>query len=133
MKHSILYLICIWIGIPVSVPAQTASDTSGQPYTDITVGEFEALMQQDSVIILDVRTPKETSAGMIAGAIGIDVLAQDFADRINMADTNRTYLVYCRSGHRSVRACEILAALGFNSLYNLKGGYTAWRKQDRGH
>jgi rhodanese-related sulfurtransferase len=34
--------------------------------------------------------------------------------------------VYCRSGARSAKACEIMNELGFENAYNLLGGILAW-------
>ncbi|MEZ4987667.1 MAG: rhodanese-like domain-containing protein [Saprospiraceae bacterium] len=36
-------------------------------------------------------------------------------------------MVYCRSGRRSVTACNTMADAGFSKLYNLLGGYNVWR------
>ncbi len=98
------------------------------PFENATVQEFAVLMNDKNVVVLDVRTPKETSLGKIEGAIEVDVKNSTFVDQINKLDKEKTYLVYCRSGIRSVNACNIMADLGFGHLYNLIGGYGAWVK-----
>ncbi|MDY6687796.1 rhodanese-like domain-containing protein [Clostridioides difficile] len=35
---------------------------------------------------------------------------------------DKKVVVYCRSGHRSVTACNLLAEEGFEHLYNLNSG-----------
>ena len=42
---------------------------------------------------------------------------------------DRDILVHCKSGVRSITACNALAARGFTRLYNLDGGVIAWAKE----
>ncbi|MFV1884239.1 MAG: rhodanese-like domain-containing protein [Balneola sp.] len=111
-------------------PAQTQTVTD---YENITVSEFNAeYTQPDSdVVILDVRTDEEVSEGMIPNAIQIDFRGADFKTKIAELDTDKTYVVYCRSGGRSSAASEIMTKeLGFKDVKNLEGGYTAWSEND---
>ena len=88
---------------------------------------FQEMCSQENVEILDVRTPLEISEGFIKGATHfIDVNAYDFTDNLEHLDKSKTYLVYCRSGVRSVKACMFMHEAGFQSLYNLEGGITGW-------
>ncbi len=97
---------------------------------DVDVTTFAALMEQDSVIILDVRTLAEVNAGAIEGAIHLDFYQPDFQEKLSVLDKNSTYLVYCRSGNRSSQASELMMErLGFKDVKNLIGGYQAWAKQ----
>ncbi|MFK8163335.1 MAG: rhodanese-like domain-containing protein [Lewinella sp.] len=41
-------------------------------------------------------------------------------------DPTKTYLVYCAAGGRSGKTCGMLNDAGFEKVYNLKGGYSAW-------
>lgn len=100
-------------------------------FKNLSVDEFAALATDKSNIVLDVRTSREYAAGHIPGAMNLDVLAADFDSKANALDKNKTYLVHCASGVRSVRACEKLARLDFPNLYNLPGGFRAWEKADR--
>ena len=87
----------------------------------------EKIEKGENIVILDVRTPAETAEGMIKGAINIDVNASSFNSEIAKLDKEKTYLVYCRSGMRSTKACNILCESGFINLVNLSGGYGAWK------
>ncbi len=95
-------------------------------FTNIDVTEFATKMQEENIIILDVRTPAETAKGKIEGAIEINLRAANFKDEIQKLDKSKTYLVYCRSGRRSVAACNLMNEEGIDELYNLLGGYKAW-------
>ncbi len=85
--------------------------------------------QQDpNFVILDIRTPQEFQAGHIPGAVNIDFYAPDFEQQLAQLDRNKTYLVYCRTGHRSGQAMPIFQKLGFAQVYNLQGGILAWAR-----
>lgn len=86
--------------------------------------QFEA---DENAVILDVRTEDEFNEGFIANAINIDIhRGQDFVNEIENLDKSKNYYVYCRSGMRSAKACEIMNQLGFENAYNLIGGITEW-------
>ncbi|MFV5685884.1 rhodanese-like domain-containing protein [Flavobacterium sp. GB2R13] len=88
------------------------------------VAQFEA---DENAVILDVRTEDETNDGIIANAILIDIhKGQGFIDEIEALDKSKNYYVYCRSGMRSAKACEIMNELGFENTYNLVGGIIEW-------
>lgn len=115
----------------VSCQPNTQTPKHGEllAFTNLEVADFRAKIDDDNVVILDVRTPAETAQGMIEGAIELNVNAPDFAQRVSELDKDKTYLVYCRSGRRSVTACNVMHNQGFDSLYNLVGGYLAWTRE----
>ncbi|MBK6950018.1 MAG: rhodanese-like domain-containing protein [Haliscomenobacter sp.] len=73
-------------------------------------------------IVLDVRTPEEFQASSLPGAVNLDYLGIDFIDRLLALDKEKGYLVYCRSGRRSVRVSTLLRNGGFPHVYHLHGG-----------
>ncbi len=88
------------------------------------VSQFEA---DENAVILDVRTEDECNEGMIPNAINIDIHeGQGFIDKIEALDKSKSYYVYCRSGARSAKACEVMNGLGFENAYNLIGGFLDW-------
>lgn len=83
--------------------------------------------KDDNAVILDVRTDLEVEEGFIPDAQNIDLhLGQGFLDKINELDKAKNYYVYCRAGSRSVQACLLMEQLGFENLYNLTEGFSAW-------
>lgn len=90
------------------------------------VNEFSELIQEDDVVVLDVRTPEEFSEGYIDKALNIDFYRPDFSPAIDSLEKAPTYAVYCRSGKRSTEAIQIMRTLGFNGLFNLDGGIIEW-------
>ena len=82
--------------------------------------KLDALLQNDSVILLDTRTVGEFSRGHIPGFRNIPV--DDLRDRIAELEPGKPVYVICQSGLRSYIACRILAGFGFDA-YNFSGGY----------
>ena len=83
--------------------------------------------QTSESVILDVRTVEEFESGYIKGALNMDIRGgPDFLASIESLDKSKSYFLYCRSGARSGRACQLMSQMGFSALYNLDGGVLAW-------
>ena len=94
----------------------------------IEVDKAEQLIGE-KVQLLDVRTEEEWNEGHLEGALRVDFTAEGFAEGVRKAlDQDRPVLVYCRSGNRSARAAKVMEQLGFQTVYDLKGGITGWQK-----
>ncbi len=126
MKLTIV-LIVLLLAVAFYACSKKATNTQIKEVDKTTFAKLMA--EHPDYKILDVRTPQEQAGGMIAGAKGIDVTAPDFAEKVAKLDKDETYLVYCKSGGRSTRACQIMSEQGFEDIYNLQGGYTAWVKE----
>ncbi len=78
-------------------------------------------------VILDVRTEDEYNEGSIPEAINVDIYkGQGFIYRVEELDKSKNYYVYCRSGGRSVTACNVMKQLGFENTFNLVDGFSNW-------
>lgn len=100
---------------------------SSEMYKNISADEIISMLDDSEVVIIDVRTPSEWSGGYIAGTDKfIDFNSEEFGEKILELDRSKTYVVYCRSGNRSTKACRIMSEKGFNNLYNLSGGISIW-------
>ncbi|MCH7516580.1 MAG: hypothetical protein IIB08_05590, partial [Bacteroidetes bacterium] len=53
----------------------------------------------------------------------------ELLDKRDAIKSDRDVVVYCRSGVRSANAIRILQDLGFENLYNLKGGILAYARE----
>ena len=85
------------------------------------------LAADENAVILDVRTEDEFNDGYIENAVNIDInKGQGFIYEIEELDKNKNYYVYCRSGARSAKACQVMNELGINNAYNLLGGILDW-------
>ena len=82
------------------------------------------------VQLIDVRTTAEYKAGHIDDAIHIDVLNMEtFVEEVEKLDKTKPVYLYCKMGGRSKQASEKLEELGFKTIYDFSGGYTAWQNQ----
>ncbi|WP_053362228.1 rhodanese-like domain-containing protein [Bacillus sp. FJAT-27251] len=90
----------------------------------LTAKEVEALLKQDKPLyIVDVREADEVAAGIIPGAVHIPLGLLEF--RMHELDKSKEYIMVCRSGGRSGRACQLLDSHGYN-IINMAGGMLAW-------
>ena len=80
-------------------------------------------------VILDVREKYEYEADRLPGAVLLPISLPDFADRIGKLDKKAIYLVYCRSGARSLDAVKEMEKQGFENIYMLKDGIIEWREK----
>ncbi len=92
----------------------------------LNVNDAVRLMNNDDVIVLDVRESSEYSAGHIRDSIHIPI--GSLSKRLNELDKfkNKKVLAYCRSGNRSNTACRTLSKQGFENVNNMSGGFISW-------
>ena len=86
------------------------------------------LMNNEDAVLLDVREPAETVVGKIAKAIQIPV--GSVGQRVGELDKHKdkNIIVYCKTGARAGIACQELNKAGFEKVYSLSGGMTAWQE-----
>ena len=106
-----------------------SNSPSNSAFQNLSVADFKAKMASPDVVVLDVRTPGEVGEGKIDSALELDFRSDNFASELGKLDKEKTYLVYCRSGGRSGKTCDLMKKSGFREFYNLDGGYSAWSSQ----
>ena len=87
-----------------------------------------SLMDDDELIILDVREEKERSVGFLTNDLNIPM--GQVKAKMESLDKSKNILVYCKSGTRSDRIADILSKNDFQKVSSLKGGFNAWLKAD---
>jgi glyoxylase-like metal-dependent hydrolase (beta-lactamase superfamily II)/rhodanese-related sulfurtransferase len=90
--------------------------------------EASLKIRQGHKHILDVRKPGERSSGYISQSGHIRL--QELPNRISELNKEDNIMVYCARGYRSMIACSLLAANGFNNTINVEGGYSSLSKED---
>ncbi len=93
----------------------------------MTVQELKQRLDAgEDLMILDVREPYEYQIANIGGTL---IPMNEVPQRLAEIDRNREIVVQCRSGARSQRIAEFLAAQGYPNVKNLAGGILAWADQ----
>jgi thioredoxin len=101
---------------------------TAQNKTSLSADEFEKAITSDAVQILDVRTPAEYASGHIKNTLQANWSdKEEFIRRIGFVDKSKPVYVYCLAGGRSAAAAAKMRAMGFESVYELKGGINAWK------
>ncbi|MBP6335917.1 MAG: rhodanese-like domain-containing protein [Bacteroidia bacterium] len=121
---SIILTLVIGVLIFSNASCQQAGKDS---ITSISAPDFKKLVDSNSGVLLDVRTPEEYAEGHIKGALNIDYRNENFKQEIEKLDKSKNYNVYCRSGGRSMNAATIMTEMGFKNTTNLEGGIIDWK------
>lgn len=90
---------------------------------EISVNDLVDLVESGSLVI-DVREPDEYASGHIPGAIlvPLSTVLQNSSEFLS----EDTVFVVCRSGGRSMQACELLHDNGIVNVVNVAGGTMGW-------
>ena len=86
----------------------------------------EVLKKNKAIVILDVRTAEEFAAGHLKGAQNIDIRQSDAYSKLAKLNPKTTYLVYCRTNHRSGMAVDYMMQKGFKTVYQMMDGFPGW-------
>lgn len=73
-------------------------------------------------ILIDVRTKQEFLEGHLEGAILMPYYEIHRKIGNIIPHKDQSIILYCQNGGRSIKAYEILNKIGYNTIYNLKGG-----------
>lgn len=92
--------------------------------TNISVQEAKDKFKDNNVQFIDVRTPGEYKANHRKPFKNIPL--SNLASKTDSLDKEKEIVVICQSGMRSAKAAKILKKQGFQKIYNVKGGMSAW-------
>lgn len=93
-------------------------------FRDVDVAGLESLQADENVELIDVRSDAELARGKIPGARHIPLHMLPL--QTDVLDRSRPTVFYCQTGGRSAQASAFVAARGYDNVYNLQGGITAW-------
>lgn len=107
---------------------ETSTEQTPAIAMNINTDEFARLMlEKKDAIILDVRTDAEIADGFIEGQTQLDFYDASFKDKLGALDKNKPIMVYCKSAGRSTQVLGMMSEMGFREVYNLEGGFEAWK------
>jgi sulfur-carrier protein adenylyltransferase/sulfurtransferase len=85
----------------------------------------ELLSREDGPVLVDIREPSEWETGWIPG--GLRVPMSELSDQLE-EHRDRTLVIYCAHGNRSLRVADALAEAGYADPVSLAGGIVAWER-----
>ena len=95
--------------------------------SQIVPAEVTRLINHEDAELLDVRSAEDFANGHIINAVNID--ATTLGEREKELDKykDKTVVICCGQGQESIRVVRSLKMKGFEKLYSLKGGISAWQ------
>jgi rhodanese-related sulfurtransferase len=127
--------MAVFLTLPASVRAQNPSaalptvgqrvQVTGGAYTNITVAELQAMLRQKAFPLINTHVPFQGDLPETDLSIPYNEIDKQL-DKLP-TDKNAPIVLYCRSGNMSTEASTVLARLGYTRVYNLVGGFNAWR------
>jgi len=108
------------------------ADPNGMIGTYVMPADWNALLDQPGMTLIDTRNSFEVAFGRFPGAI--DPNTTSFGEFPAFVDTldpsqHRKVAMYCTGGIRCEKATALLKARGFDEVYHLKGGILAYLEQ----
>ena len=105
-------------------------DEARSQIKQVDIDEARRMMEKPGTVLIDVREPDEWRQGHISNAIGISRGFLELRVEEKVPDHKTPIILQCASGTRSLLAARTLRELGYDNVYNLTGGFNAWK--DRG-
>ena len=117
--NKILPVLILLVSMTAFLEAQTKKEVNSKVVSVV-------LQKDRSLVVLDVRTADEFKEGHIIGALNIDIRREDAFARIDKLNRNVSYIVYCRTNHRSGMAVDHMMKSGFKKMYQMMDGFPGW-------
>tara|TARA_S200000501_G_scaffold312537_1_gene303603 strand:- start:321 stop:629 length:309 start_codon:yes stop_codon:yes gene_type:complete len=90
---------------------------------EIEVIKLKKMLDNNEVILLDVREPYEVEICNVKGSLFIPM--NEIPQKVNQLDREKEYAVICHSGVRSLHVANFLNSQGIRAL-NVTGGIDMW-------
>ncbi len=102
------------------------ADPTRQVGTYVEAADWNAVLADPDVLVLDTRNRYETRAGTFAGAVDPDIATftefKDYVARELDPSRHRTVAMFCTGGIRCEKASSYMLAHGFERVLHLRGG-----------
>jgi len=112
----------------------TARDNLQNGLSYLSPEELARRLDSDPALqVCDVRNPDELRGELEQLPGSLNIPLGQLQQRVGELSAHKTrdIVVVCRTGKRSETAARILRDLGFERVFVLKGGMTAWRDAHR--
>lgn len=126
-NHLVLSLTFVAL---VALLVATEVRRRGQGFNELTPMEATQLMNRRPTLMLDVREDAEYQEGHVVNALHIPLGQLEQRTKELEKHKNKAIIAYCRTGSRSATASARLHKKGFENVYNLRGGISAWQRDN---
>lgn len=123
-----LFLVSLFVAISIllfwNIFGGAMSGVRQAAPADVTV-----LINREGALVVDIRDAQEYESGHILSARNIPEakLQPDLESLSEFKGSN--IVICCANGAASMRAARLLRMNGFEKIYSLKGGLSAWRNE----
>ncbi len=100
----------------------------------VSAAEAIAMAARPDVVIVDIRDPRELQReGRIPGSFHAPRgmlefwVDPDSPYHKPIFSEDKSFIIHCASGWRSLLATDVLQRMGLAPVFNLKGGFSAWK------
>ncbi|MCI5055941.1 MAG: rhodanese-like domain-containing protein [Flavobacteriales bacterium] len=94
---------------------------------EINVQEYKKLVDSEADYqLIDVREPYEYEIAHMDGEL---LPMGSIMDNLDKISKDKQVIVHCRSGKRSAAVVSALEKAGYENVYNLAGGITAYAQE----
>jgi SulP family sulfate permease len=116
---------------PYDVRLPTSTGRVLFPLKHLKVVEFEDAVAEagNRALLIDVREPDEYARGHLPDSRLLPL--RDLIGAVEDLPRDRPVYLVSRSGRRSTRAMRLLVDIGFEEVFNLKGGVLSWMARGR--
>src|SRR5882724_4822678 len=105
-------------------------DEARSQIKSIDIDEARRMLEKPGTVLVDVREADEWRQGHIPNAVAIPRGFLELRVEEKIPDHKTPVILQCASGTRSLLAARTLKELGYENIFNLTGGFNAWK--DRG-
>lgn len=119
--------VLITIAISSGIMLMWPMIMGGGGVNTVSTTQAVQLINKDKAVVIDVCSADEFAQGHLNGAKNVPI--EELDSRLAQVAKNKSnpVLVVCASGMRSRRAVGVAKKLGYEQVYSLAGGMSAWR------
>ena len=123
-------LLILFLGyrfVPAVQPQFPGLEQNSPMFKTVSPQEAKNLIEsRKNLLLIDVRGQDELYEGYIEGSILMPVW--DIIKGTQRPPKDKPILLICAVGGRSLALGQLMSRNGWNEVYNLKGGISAWKE-----
>ena len=115
--------------VPAAQPQFPGMEQQQSLFKTVSPQEAKNMIDsRDDLLLIDVRGQDELHEGYIEGSTLMPLW--DIIKGTQRPPKNKPILLICAVGGRSLALGQLMSKNGWNEVYNLKGGISAWKKAE---